>query len=83
MTGVIVGLYVDLDSYWGIAYVYAYHAYNETSMLGFANMVWSEASKYVISTNDAVSGSHHKKTGKFSGKCNGSKVHECSQDPSY
>lgn len=49
----------------------AYRAYNNTSMLGLANTVWSLASVYVITASDAAAGSHSTKSHKFSAKCNG------------
>jgi hypothetical protein len=55
-----------------MASIYAYRAYNDSSMLDIAEGVWESLSQYVISESDAAQGSHPSKNSSFSGTCNNS-----------
>ena len=58
-------------STWGLACIFAYRAYNQSSMLELAKAVWDQSSQYVISASQAANGSHPSKSSHFSGTCNG------------
>lgn len=58
---------------WGLTAIYAYRAYKERSFLDDAIEIWQAYTPWVITVDDAASGSHPLKTTKFSSECNGSK----------
>ncbi|KAI0090053.1 hypothetical protein BDY19DRAFT_992295 [Irpex rosettiformis] len=56
---------------WGLAAIYSYKAYNDQSSLRFAQSMWAQVNRYMVTTDDATAGSHPEKTAAFPSTCNG------------
>jgi hypothetical protein len=54
-----------------VACVYAYLAYNDTSMLAAAQNAWRSVAPYQIDQDQASSGTHQTRNVTFSSQCHG------------
>ncbi|CAE6387335.1 unnamed protein product [Rhizoctonia solani] len=63
--------YNDDAMWWGTANIYAYRAYKDNVLLGYAVDNWNEVSKYVVTAAHAAAGKHPLKTGTLKGTCGG------------
>ncbi len=59
------------QSQWALAALYAYRTYGGPELLGLATDGWNTTSAYLISPEDADSGTHPTKNSTFSKTCNG------------
>jgi hypothetical protein len=51
--------------------MYAHRAFNDTSLLQFAETAWHDISLYQISEDDAKMGTHHQRNVSIASTCNG------------
>lgn len=56
---------------WGLAAVDSYRAYKDQGSLTFAESIWTQLSKYMITPSQAIAGTHPLKTSSFPPTCNG------------
>ena len=56
---------------WGLSAIYAYRSYKDERFLNIAINVWEDVGVYMITPQEAGSGSHPKKSGSFLGFCSG------------
>ncbi|KAF8604641.1 endo-1,6-alpha-mannosidase [Ceratobasidium sp. AG-I] len=63
--------YNDDAMWWGTANIYAYRAYKDSILLGYAVDNWNEVSKYVVTAAQASAGKHPLKTSAIKGTCGG------------
>lgn len=56
---------------WGLSAIYAYRSYKDEQFLNIAINVWEDVGVYMITPQEAGSGSHPKKSGSFLGFCSG------------
>jgi hypothetical protein len=54
-----------------MAFVYASRAYNSTGLETLAETIWNEAVLYQVTSDNAVQGTHPKRSTPFSSSCNG------------
>ncbi|KAF8906113.1 glycoside hydrolase family 76 protein [Mucidula mucida] len=79
MLNTVFGLRADYDQYgynddamwWAQSAVYAYRAYGDNNLLNHAIDVWNHVSNYVITQDQANSGSNPNKGFTLSGTCDG------------
>ena len=60
-------------SIWGLAAIYAYRAYGDPTSLQHAQSMWGQLSMYLVTTEDAASGTHPFGGANISSICNGGK----------
>ncbi|KDN48784.1 hypothetical protein RSAG8_02771, partial [Rhizoctonia solani AG-8 WAC10335] len=63
--------YNDDAMWWGASNIYAYRAYKDNALLGYAVDNWNEVSKYVVTAAHASAGKHPLKTVALKGTCGG------------
>ncbi|KAL4246403.1 hypothetical protein ABKN59_009154 [Abortiporus biennis] len=56
---------------WALAAIYAYRAYNQQYLLDIATSIWNETVPYMITEQNAASGSHPLKAFPIQSTCNG------------
>ena len=61
----------DPASLWYLATIKAYRAYNDSSMLDYASTGWAATTKYLITPENAASGTHAAKNVTFNSTCQG------------
>ena len=56
---------------WGLTAVYAYRAYKDEHFVSAASAMWNEVTPFLITKDNANSGSHPLKTFVIPAQCNG------------
>ncbi|KAK7688606.1 hypothetical protein QCA50_008144 [Cerrena zonata] len=59
---------------WGLAEIYAYRAYNDSSFLSDAQTIWEQYTPWMITKQDAAKHSHPLKNVTLPSQCNGSSI---------
>ena len=56
---------------WALASVYAYRAYKQDYLLYKATSIWDKMNEYLVTSDDAASGTHPLRTVLFNSSCTG------------
>ena len=63
-----------LSSTWGLAAIAAYRAYKDPSSLRYAQSIWTQLTAFLVTPEDAASGTHPMRSVNISGMCNGGEL---------
>ena len=63
-----------LSSTWGLAAIAAYRAYKDPSSLRYAQSIWIQLTAFLVTPEDAASGTHPMRSVNISGMCHGGEL---------